>query len=521
MNKGKKKSGKVVFKNYQQHQLQLLPPSLEELIGANHLVRVVNGFIDRIDFKILEQGYKGGGTSSYHPRMMLKVLIYGYCVKLYSCRRIAQALRENIHFMWLSAGQHPDFRTINNFRSGTLKPIIEKVFSSLLDLLIEEGYVRLENYFVDGTKLQADANRHTAVWAKNTKRYKENLQIKVKEILAEIDEQNRIEDELYGENDLEAEGENSTLTSDQIAQRADQLNESLSHTPDTKSRKKRTQAERKLRQAAQRMQHYEQQERILGGRNSYSKTDHDACFMRMKDGQFLPAYNVIQGTENQFIVNYTISQSSGEAHLLINHLKQLYARVGKLPENIVADAGFGSEENFHYLSDKSTAYLKYTGYYTEQTTKHKQDQFHRDNMSYDPVTDSFTCPDGRQLKRKEEITKTTPRGYQVTHLTYECTDCSGCSLASACKRPDISKRRITFSPSWDRYKKEAKERLASEKGLKLRKQRSVDVESTFGNIKHNKGYHRFRLRGLEKVNIDWGLIAISHNLRKLATKAAA
>src|SRR5690606_7968390 len=93
----------------------------------------------------------------------------------------------------------------------------------------------------------------------------------------------------------------------------------------------------------------------------------------MKDGQFLPAYNVIQGTENQFIVNYTISQSSGEAHLLINHLKQLYARVGKLPENIVADAGFGSEENFHYLSDKSTAYLKYTGYYTEQTTKHKQD----------------------------------------------------------------------------------------------------------------------------------------------------
>src|SRR5690606_7545472 len=269
------------------------------------------------------------------------------------------------------------------------------------------------------------------------------------------------------------------------------------------------------------MQHYEQQERILGGRNSYSKTDHDACFMRMKDGQFLPAYNVIQGTENQFIVNYTISQSSGEAHLLINHLKQLYARVGKLPENIVADAGFGSEENFHYLSDKSTAYLKYTGYYTEQTTKHKQDQFHRDNMSYDPVTDSFTCPDGRQLKREEEITKTTPRGYQVTHLTYECTECSGCSLASACKRPDISKRRITFSPSWDRYKKEAKERLASEKGLKLRKQRSVDVESTFGNIKHNKGYHRFRLRGLEKVNIDWGLIAISHNLRNLATTAAA
>src|SRR5690606_1535122 len=198
-----------IFKDYQQHQIQLLPPSLEELIGPHHLVRVVNGFVDRIDFKVLEQAYKGGGASSYHPRMMLKVLVYAYCTKLYSCRKIDQALKENIHFMWLSGRQYPDFRTINNFRSGTLKPIIEEIFSSLLDLLIEEGYVKLENYFVDGTKLQADANRYTAVWAKNTKRYKENLQAKVKELLAQIDEQNRIEDEQYGESQNEAEGQNS------------------------------------------------------------------------------------------------------------------------------------------------------------------------------------------------------------------------------------------------------------------------------------------------------------------------
>ena len=521
MNKGKKKSGKVVFKAYQQHQVQLLPPSLDELIGAQHMVRVVSAFIDRIDLKILEQAYKGGGASSYHPKMMLKVLVYAYCVKVYSSRRIAQGLRENIHFMWLSGSQRPDFRTINNFRSGTLRPIIEKIFGNLIELLVEEGYIKLENYFVDGTKLQADANRFTAVWSKNIKRYKENLQSRVKDLLAQIDEENRLEDEQYGDNDLEVEGESSALTSVEIAKHADQLNESLSQRSDKKSRKRKTEVERKLRQAAQKMQQYERQERILSGRNSYSKTDHDACFMRMKDGQFLPAYNVIQGTENQFIVNYTVSQSSGEAHLLIDHLKQLYARVGKLPENIVADAGFGSEENFHYLSDKSTAYLKYTGYYTEQTTKHKQEQFHRDNMPYDPVTDSFTCPDGRQLKRKEEITKTTPRGYKVTHLTYECTDCSDCPLAAACKKPEMSKRRITFSPSWDRYKKQARERLTTEKGIKLKKQRSVDVESTFGNIKHNKGYHRFRLRGLEKVKTDWGLIAISHNLRKVALRAAA
>ena len=168
MNEDIEKSGKVTFRDYHQHQILLLPPSLEELIGPKHLVRVVNEFTDRIDFKVLEQGYKGGGASNYHPRMMLKVLLYAYSTKLYSCRKIDQALGQHIHFMWLSGMQRPDFRTINNFRSGTLKSLVEKIFGDFLNLLIEDGYVRLENYFVDGTKLQADANRHTAVWAKNT-----------------------------------------------------------------------------------------------------------------------------------------------------------------------------------------------------------------------------------------------------------------------------------------------------------------------------------------------------------------
>src|SRR5688572_33367887 len=120
MDEGIEKSGKVTFKEYQQHQILLLPPSLEELIAPKNLVRVVNEFIDRIDFRLLEQGYKGGGASNYNPRMMLKVLIYAYSTKLYSSRKIDQALCQNIHFMWLSGMQRPDFRTINNFRGGTL-----------------------------------------------------------------------------------------------------------------------------------------------------------------------------------------------------------------------------------------------------------------------------------------------------------------------------------------------------------------------------------------------------------------
>jgi transposase len=522
MSEDKETSGKVTFKDYQQHQILLLPPSLEELISPKHLVRTVNEFIDRIDLKILEGGYKGGGASNYHPRMMLKVLIYAYCTKLYSCRKIDQALAQNIHFMWLSGRQRPDFRTINNFRSGALKSIIEKVFGELLHLLVEDGYIKLENYFVDGTKLQADANRHTAVWAKNVRRYKENLQNKVKELLVQVEEENRLEDEQYGEKQNEDEGQDSSLTSEQIGERADQLNEILKQTTDKKVKRKTLGVQRKLRQAAQKMDQYEKQDKVLAGRNSYSKTDTDAIFMRMKDGDFLPAYNVIQGTENQFIVNYTIAQSSGEAHLLKEHLNQLLSSVGKLPENIVGDAAYGSEENYAYVAEQSSIpYLKYTGYYLEQTNEFKADRFNRQNFPYDATADSFTCPDGRELVRKSEIKQVTATGYQKAIVSYESTSCDGCAFAGQCKKPDQERKHFSLSPQWDKYKQQARDRLSSEKGLRLRKQRSVDVESSFGDIKHNQGYNRFRLRGLKKVNIEWGLIAMSHNLRKAALSKAA
>lgn len=518
----KEKSGKVVFKEYDQHQISLLPPSLEDLIAPKHLVRVVNAVIERINLKILEQGYKGGGASNYHPRMMLKVLVYAYSVKLYSCRRIDQALGQDIHFMWLSGMQRPDFRTINNFRSGPLSSLIEKVFGEVLDFLMEQGYVKLENYFVDGTKLQADANKNTAVWASNTTRYKENLQAKVKVLFDQIDEQNKEEDKHYGDAHYESEGHASTLSSDQIRQKAAQLNEQLTQVEDGKEQRKVKRLEGKLREAAQKMERYENQERVLAGRRSYSKTDPDAIFMRMKDGQFLPAYNVIQGTENQFIINYTLAQSSGESHLLKGHLHQLEQRLGKLPENIVGDAAYGSEENYAYLKTKScTAYLKYSGYYHEQTRKHKQDKFHRDNLFYDASTDSFTCPAGEKLLHKGSETKINPSGYaRVTHV-YESRNCQGCSMADTCKKKGQERKQIIINPTWDEFKKQARILLSSDKGVTLKKKRSIDVESSFGDIKYNQGYHRFRLRGLKKVTLEWGLIAISHNLRKAALRTAA
>ena len=231
-------NGIVTFKEYNMKQPSLLPPSLEELIPEHHLVRVVNRVVDALDITPLVAKYKGGGTSSYHPRMMLKVIVYAYSQKIYSSRKIEKALWENIGFMWISGGNRPDFHTINNFRSETMKEAVRKVFAALLAFLVEEGYVKMENYFVDGTKVGANSNPHKVVWAKKSKRYKEKLQQQIEELLDEIERVNEEEHEAYGEENLEELGEKSQVTAEKVHKKVEELNRRLRETPADKPLRK-------------------------------------------------------------------------------------------------------------------------------------------------------------------------------------------------------------------------------------------------------------------------------------------
>ena len=231
-------NGKVTFKEYTTEQPKLLPPSLEELIPADHLVRVVNRVIEQIEIKPLLEKYKGGGTSSYHPRMLLKVIVYAYAEKIYSSRKIAKALRENVNFMWMSGGNQPDFRTINHFRGVVMKEAVRSVFSKVLELLIEAGYIQMENYFVDGTKIGANSNAHKVVWAKKTKHYKENLQAQIQVLLEEIEQVTQKENREYGEADLEELGGKGGVDADQLQKKVDELNQILKKEPENKVLKK-------------------------------------------------------------------------------------------------------------------------------------------------------------------------------------------------------------------------------------------------------------------------------------------
>ena len=319
-------NGRVTFKEYNMNQPSLLPPSLEELISEQHLVRVVNQVVDELDITPLMAKYKGGGASSYHPRMMLKVIVYAYTQKIYASRKIEKALWENIGFMWISGGNRPDFHTINNFRSETMKEAVRKVFASLMEFLEEEGYVKMENYFVDGTKVGANSKPHKVVWAKKTKRYKEKLQKQIEALLDEIERVNEQENEVYGEENLEELGEKSEVTAEKVRKKVDELNQRLRERPQARPLKKavKTLEEKYL----PRLQKDEDQEQVLDGRNSYSKTDPDASSLRRKEDRAArkplarPAYNVQMGTEGQFVVGYSIHQQAGDTSCFISHMQQ-------------------------------------------------------------------------------------------------------------------------------------------------------------------------------------------------------
>lgn len=524
--KRRKKASAPVFKEYNQSQRMLLPPSLEEMIPGNHLVRVVNRTIDQMNIEPLIETYKGGGTSSYHPRMMIKVLVYAYLSKIYASRKIAKALREDVNFMWLSGMSGPDFRSINNFRSGRMKRAIDKVFGSMIGFCIENKYVKLENYFVDGTKIEADANRYSHVWTKNTARYKRGVQEKIQELLRHIEEENEKENQLYGERDLEELGEESQISSEKIKEQVKRLNRILEGQKEKENRgDKETLAKIKKVEKVKKeieenhlpkLEKYEEQEKILKGRNSYSKTDTDATFLRDKKDQLVPAYNVLAGSENQVIVNYTIHQTASETEVLPGHIRRLKERTGRVPSALVGDSAFGSQENYEYIEREHIGnYLKYHTYHYEKTKKYREDIFNKDHFAYEKETDRYECPVGRKLPYKETQKRKTSTGYETEQRIYECEDCSGCLRAKECKKGQ-GNRSIQINARLAAYKAQARANLESEKGRQLRKQRGIEIESVFGDIKWNQGYSRFRLRGLAKVNVEFGLLSMAHNMKKIA-----
>lgn len=508
------KTLKVVFKANHQNQGMLLPPDLNELIASDHPVRVVNEVLDKIDITALLHQYKPGGTSSYHPRMLLKVLVYAYINNVYSSRKIEEAVGQNIFYMWLAGMSKPDHNTINRFRGQRLQKTLQPIFTQVVLLLCEEGLLSIKDLYTDGTKIEANANRYTFVWGKAIKTSREKIKTQLNELWQ------------YAQSVAAAELDNDTdpagfkkIEAEKVQQTVESINTALKDKKvDAKVRQKLTYAKKHWPEALNR---YEAQEKILGEqRSSFSKTDTDATFMRMKEdhmrnGQLKPAYNVQISTNNQYIASYSIHQSSTDTNTLIDHIGQHIRSFKQKPNTITADAGYGSEQNYQWLEDKRiTAFVKHQQFDRQQRKNWKEKKAYiTDNLVYDEKKKQFICPSGKPMKKIGKFNKVTKNGYKQTITKYQAENCKRCPLRDQCHNQK-GNRVIEVNHNLRRLKQQADKRLNTTRGVQKRKQRCYDVEPAFASIKHNHAFKRFMLRGIEKVAIETGLLALAHNLRK-------
>ncbi len=274
----------------------------------------------------------------------------------------------------------------------------------------------------------------------------------------------------------------------------------------------------------ERKEGYKEHRTTLGKRKSYSKTDHDATFMRLKEdhmlhGQLKPAYNVQIGVESEYIIGLGLFPNPTDTTTLPPFLDRVHEKSGHKVENIITDAGYAGEENYTYLEQNGqNAYIKPADYEVRKTRKFKRDIYRVENMPYDQKTDSFTCPNGKKLTHVYDSHRKSENGYVTAKQNYICESCAGCPHREKCFKGRYENRKISISQTFARQKQEAADRINSPEGIRLRVNRTIQVEGAFGVIKEDYGFRRFLTRGKQKTETQFFLLAFAYNIRKLSNR---
>lgn len=514
---------KLHFRPYNPKQNLLFPQRLDEDIAENDPVRVVDAVIDELRLDNFKRLYKEQGRCPYHPKMMLKVIIYGYMNNLYSCRRIEAALRRDIHYIWLAGYEKPDHNTINRFRNR-VKDEINAVFTRLVLVLAQKGFITLDVEYIDGTRIESKANKYTFVWRKSTESNRAKLLEKIGVLLSQIE--GRIAQENADENRPQ------NFTPSELKDITAKINESLQRqpAPRTKEEKKVLSEKKKrikqLEEHADKLAEYDRKLEKLGDRNSYSKTDEDATFMRMKEdamnnGQTKPGYNLQISAENQFITDFALFPNPTDTLTMIPFLNSFLERYGHLPGVVVADAGYGSEENYRFMEEAGIeAYVKYNRFHIEHRPRYRPNPFHQDNFYYNQEEDYYVCPMGQHMTRIGTRHSKTESGYRSENARYGAQNCKGCPLRCMCYKAKGDRRTIQVNHRLNRLKRKASQRLTSQEGRKHRGRRCIEPEAVFGQMKYDMHYRRFRHLGKDKVTMDFAFFAIAFNLKKMARMIA-
>ena len=524
--------------------------------------------MEDLDFSGLLANCSDKGRTGYNPIMMYAVVTYANMRGVRSVDRIVELCERDLAFIWLTHGQKPKRDAFYGFKGKKLtSEILDDFNYQFLRRLQKEGLVTLKELFIDGTKIEANANRYTFVWRGtinyhlaglldsielNFARYNTflhengygpkydigNAQMfviegmdKVRSVI-EKNRKRKLSKHKKLANNTVIEIDNcSPLEILKLQKNLSTIatGEGIEFVYGKGKRKPEIQQlYEELEHLGQRLMGYKECFEIMGkDRNSYSKTDLEATFMRMKEdhmlnGQLKPAYNVQIAVENYFIVHGYVSNDRTDYNTLIPVLEKHQEAFGSVLEEVTADSGYCSEKNLLYLKEKGIeSYIKLQDHEKRKTRAYAEDISKYYNMKVEVFEDEqfYICHDGRELRHIRTETKEQD-GYTQTFEVYGCADCSGCEHKARClykynAEKDVEKNKVMkINEQWEELREKSHANIQSERGILKRQTRSIQTEGHFGDIKENENFRRFNYRSADKVYKEFMLYAIGRNINK-------
>ncbi len=462
------------------------------------------------------------GRLRYNPVNMLKTVLFGFMSYGYiSLRELEDNCKVNLRFMYLMDNKRPAYRTFGYFINEILSSCIEDIFHDINARVFAQEHVDLNHLYIDGSKFEANASKYSWVWKKATEKSRYRLFGKITSLLNEM-------------NNVLAPYSMKISTSMEYV--PDELEEILAKymgilaiDPDTfvygRGHRKTLQQRHYelLRSYTDKLSEYIEKIDVCGeNRNSYSKTDNSATFMRiktdyMRNDQLLPAYNVQFGVADEYIAVIDINQYRSDIDCFVPLMEKFHKQYGFYPKYPIADAGYGSYNNYLYCEEHGMEkYMKFTMYKKEtKDKKYHNDPFRAVNFKRE-ADGNLICPNGKKFRfAYRRNVKNNKYGRQEEY--YTCEDCSGCPYAAQCKKTDKN-RTIRMNEELTKFHKEVLDNLESIQGALLRMNRSIQSEGTFGIMKHNRRYKRIVRRGINSVRLEVFLVSIGHNLYKYNNK---
>lgn len=508
------------------YQLKL-PVDIEKIIEISDPVYTFCEVLDSIDlYKYLVREENKTGRPRYDSITLLKVILFAFMEHGYvSTRMIEKLCKTDIRFMWLLNGNNaPSHMTIDNFMKNCLADSIEEIFAEINSCIFVGEHVDLNHTYIDGTKIRANANMYSWVWKKSSVKNRDKTFLKVTEVLEKMNFGISVHGVKFGTRTEYAIEYLEDILQKYVSLTGIRPNEIVRGRGHHKTEEQKYYDQ--LVEYIQKLKKYAEHIKICGNdRNSYSKTDNDATFFRVKkdymgNGQLLPGFNVQLAICDEYIAAFNVMQYASDMDCFVPLMNTFRRFYGFYPKYPIADAGYGNYHNYLFCEEHGMEkFMKFTMYEKESkdaiyhNDPYRSVNFHIDEEGH-PV-----CPGGKRFY----YLRTAPvRGNKCgrTEEYYQCEDCSGCPHKEKCHKA-TGNRIIRLNEELTVFHREVLNNLNCIHGALLRMNRSIQAEGAFGTIKWNRAYTRARRRGLNGMFLEIGLISIGFNLHKYHLKKSA